>query len=154
MIIEPQFVMAKEGVMRGVILSGGSFLKNEDDKNRQTFRLGAGVGVFIPKNGGDPYIPLFMEGGYFNKNIRITPVVVARVGYGFYKGSLGIVEENGPAKGGVFGSLNGGVGIKVARPFFIVPTAGLSIINLRHKILDDGYSKGLFNIGLTLFFTK
>lgn len=150
--VSSEFMNTSDGFKPGVILSGGGFLKNDD--NKRAFKLGAGVGVFVVQQGDDPYFPLFLEGGYFNKEKRISPYVNARVGYGFYKGSLFLVEQTGPAKGGLFGNLSAGLGIRVAKPFFVVPNFGMSIINLRHRVLDDGYSKGLFTVGLTLFFAR
>lgn len=157
MMADGQFVNANNSFRPGVILSGGGFLKNSDDNNRRTFRLGAGIGVYVFEHGTSPYIPVFLEAGYFNRSAKITPYVNARAGYAFYKGSAHFVGINGGNRGGLYFNMSGGVGLRLAKPVFFVPSVGLTIVNLRQVIQGENiasYNKALLSIGATLFFTK
>lgn len=153
--IETEFLCTKLPAVRpGVIFSGGAFIKSEDER---TFRLGAGMGVFMIRDGDNPYFPLFVEAGYYNKQKKISPYLNARIGYGFYNGSADFIGKDGYGKGGLFTSVALGAAIKVAGRFAVAPAIGFNGFQIREKRLGETVSAsngGVFTFGLNMLFAK
>lgn len=135
----------------GIDFTGGGFLKNKDDKNRRTFMMGIGVGIYKFTR-DDFYAPVYATGGYFNGNKKITPYINCRVGYGFYKGSAKFIGKNEGVKGGLFANARGGVGFKITSKFYTTPFVGMTFMMLRKIQTAEQYNSGLVNAGVCLLF--
>lgn len=138
----------------GLDFTGGAIIKDRHNKGARTLTLGAGAGVYMFTQ-NDAYIPLFATFGYFNKNKKITPYVNARVGYGIYKGSARFIGKNETVKGGLYGNIRAGAGLKVTKHFYPTPFIGVTLVTLRKFNINQSptiYHNGLINAGISLMF--
>src|SRR5581483_3702823 len=142
----------KVGYSPGLELNFGYILKEKESKKRNyMIGIGANVELFNLKF---PYIPVYAQAGYFNSFDKITPYVLAKVGYGIYNGNGAAIKEDSIyLKGRVFMDVRAGIGIQLNKSKSIAPFVGISYmmfqpINETKDAMD--YYKAIINAGIVI----
>jgi hypothetical protein len=142
----------------GIDFTGGAFLKDKDNGYKQTFVIGAGIGIHMMKGFGnsDMYVPIFAQIGYFNKEKKITPYINGRIGYGIYNGAADWIKESGAMKGGLYSNIRAGAGFKLSRKFSLTPFLGASLLMFKKVTSGEQqtYNVGVVNAGLCFLFNS
>jgi hypothetical protein len=141
----------KFGFSPGTELNLGYILKDKESRKRN-YMIGVGAN-FELLSAKIPYLPIYAQAGYFNSLDKITPYVLARLGYGIYNGTGAPIRENvDKLKGGVFMDLRTGIGLQINKSKSFAPFIGLSYIMFQPKESknENDYYKAFINAGVAL----
>jgi hypothetical protein len=140
------------GLRPGMIFSAGKIFRDKDTK-KSTAMLGAGVGVIAFDFDSPPYIPIFIEGGYYASYSKVTPYVAGKVGWAIYDGNGEFIgKQKFAAKGGLYTNIRAGIGFGITKRIGIAPFFGVSYIQIsdRNKYQKEDYYKAMLDFGIAI----
>jgi len=140
-----------KGVKPSIFFSAGSILKDKET-NKKTCLLAAGFGLLFPNFNNQPYIPLFIEGGYFQSLSKFSPYIAGKIGYSIYNGSSDFIGKEGEGKGGMYLNLRAGLGATITKKSSIIPFAGFTYLIMRRTGVQNeiNIQKTLFDAGIAI----
>lgn len=140
------------GIKPGVMFSAGKIFRDKDTKKSNAM-VGIGMGIMMFDFDASPYIPFFLEGGYYASYSKVTPYVAGKVGWAYYDGNADFIDKpRVAAKGGLYTNIRAGIGFGVTRRVGIAPFFGMSYIQVRNtnKYEKEDYYKALFDFGIAI----
>lgn len=84
---------------QAVSFGGGAFFSSGAYRKNVLFGLGVG---FIHFGGPSPYVPVFAEVGVLPRNKKLSPLIVAQIGYGFSSGAGDLDKTGRQLRKGLF----------------------------------------------------